>query len=181
MLTISASPLVSGARLLLLSGLLGAPVLGKGQNTAPYRSSDYGDVGAISFDPTQDDPRFRLCDEHHIAQSYQVNPTYPAGTGALQHRLHTAFTAHPRYPRATGTVTVRFLISCTGEMGRFRVYEVDTGYRPTTFPPEIVRSLLLAVRSLGRWQAGTYQHHTYDSYKFLSFRLQAGQLVTIFP
>lgn len=173
--------MVSGTRLLLLSGLLGVPLLGKSQNTAPYRSSGYGDVGAIAFDPTQDDPRFVLCDEHHIAQSYQVNPTYPAGTGALHHRLRTAFAAYPRCRRATGIVTVRFLINCTGEMGRFRVYEVDTAYRPTTLPPEIARYLLRAVRSLGRWQPGTYQHHPYDSYKFLSFRLQAGQLVTIFP
>jgi len=168
-------------QLLLLSGLLGAALPGKSQNTAPYRSSSYGDVGAISFDPAQDDPRFVLCDEYHIAQSYQVNPTYPPGTVALQSHLRTAFAAHPPCRRATGAVTVRFLISCTGETGRFRVYEVDTTYRPTTFPPEVARSLLLAVRSLGHWQPGTYKHRAYDSYKFLSFQLQAGQLVNIFP
>jgi hypothetical protein len=168
-------------RWFLVSGLLGAALSAKSQNTAPYRSSSYGDVGAIAFDPTHDDPRFVLCDEHHIAQSYQVNPTYPLGTGVLQHRLRTAFAAHPRCRRATGIITVRFLINCTGAAGRFRVYEVDNAYQPTSFPPEIARYLLLAVQGLGRWQPGTYQHHMYDSYKFLSFRLQAGQLLTIFP
>ncbi|OUJ68687.1 hypothetical protein BXP70_27565 [Hymenobacter crusticola] len=168
-------------RWLFVGGLLGAALSAKSQNTAPYRHSSYGDVGAIAFDPMQDDPRFQLCDEHHLAQSYQVNPKYPLGTAALQQRLRTAFAAHSPCRRATGTITVRFLISCTGETGRFRVYAVDTAYRPTAFPPEVAQYLLQAIRSVGRWQPGTYQHHAYDSYKFLSFRLQAGQLVTIFP
>lgn len=170
-----------GKQWLMLSALVGATLPGKSQNTAPYRSSSYGDVGAIPFDPAQDDPGFKLCDEHHIAQSYQVNPLYPAGTAALHNRLRTAFAAHPPCERATGTITIRFLISCTGETGRFRVYEVDTAYQPTAFPPAVAQSLLWAVRRLGRWQPGAYQHRAYDSYKFLSFQLRAGQLVRIFP
>ncbi|HLK97600.1 MAG TPA: hypothetical protein VK364_07510, partial [Hymenobacter sp.] len=67
------------------------------------------------------------------------------------------------------------------ETGRFRVYEVDSAYRATAFPPEVAHGLLRAVRRLGRWQPGAYRHHAYDSYKFLSFQLRAGQLVRIFP
>lgn len=153
----------------------------KSQNTAPYRNSSYGDVGAIAFDPNLDDPNFKLCDEQHISQNYQVNPVYPTGTEAMQNYLRTAFNTHIISRKISAIITIRFLINCKGETGRFRAFQVDTSYKPVELPPEISHYLLASVRKLGNWLPGTYQSKSYDCYKFISFRIQAGQLVSIFP
>jgi hypothetical protein len=146
-----------------------------------------GNVGDIAFDPALDRPDFKPCHTQEGVQYYNTGTTYVGGTQALR-RFFLQQTELPRSAASHhGYVTIRFLVNCRGETGRFRVMQIDTAYQPTQFAAPLIDALLSRTQSLRGWKPGTLtrpgmiQGYVPDSYYYLLFKIADGQVVDVMP
>jgi hypothetical protein len=82
-----------------------------------------------------------------------------------------------------GRITIRFAINCQGKTGRYRIETVDHSYQsaPEFFPDEMIQALLTGVKNMDNWKAGKQEGQACDSFSFLTFHIQNGQLKEILP
>ncbi|MEM7103376.1 MAG: hypothetical protein AAF502_09625 [Bacteroidota bacterium] len=148
-------------------------------------NKDKYNVGEIPFDPIKDDRNFKLCNENQIKQYYARNtPDNPAGYKGEKIALITHFANECKLPKMKGQdgyLTFRFIVNCEGEMGRYRVDEMDLDYQPKQFNKQIVFTLHAAIKKLDGWIPVNYKGKDYDFYQYLTFKLVDGRLKEIMP
>lgn len=150
---------------------------GKSQST-PYPAN----VGDIAFNPKLDDPGFKVCHEEFVFQYYNF------GKG-LQYKgektaINEFFKEHFNFKKTageTGLFTIRFIVNCEGETGRFRWQGMDLNYNPKNFNADLQARLLSLTRQLDGWIVGQLQDKTVDYYQYLTFKLVDGELIEIMP
>lgn len=81
----------------------------------------------------------------------------------------------------SGYITIRFLINCKGEIGRFEILEVGLDYSKKTFNKIIKNHLLTLTKSLKGWQPIEFSESFFDSFFHLTFKIENGTLVEILP
>lgn len=138
-------------------------------------------VGDIRPDPRLDDPDFAPCNELRIVQYYSVDTYFRGGAKAIRKLILPRLHPVPKAKGQNGWVTVRFVINCRGETGRFRMLEIDRNYQPCTFHRALTDQLLAATKELHNWQPGQYDGATYDSYYYLNFKIADGAVQDILP
>ena len=139
-------------------------------------------VGHIESSKIKDPDGFEVCFEE--VQFHGMYARREVGFKHGKDSLRTYFME--RYDHAgmtdnSGYITLRFLINCKGEIGRFEVRQVGTDYIAKEFHPSLVDQLLELTRSLEEWDAFTYDDSTYDSHTFLTFKIDNGELSEILP
>jgi len=138
-------------------------------------------VGDITFDAAIDDPAFTVCNPKVVFQYYNTGSYYK------DHKKEIAQYFTSRYVRPadtlyqTGYLTIRFIINCKGETGRFRMYELDGNYQPFHFNQKIGEQLMALAKQVKGWQPALYKEKTYDSYQYITFRIRNGNIITITP
>ena len=83
-----------------------------------------------------------------------------------------------------GYLTVRFVINCRGETGRFTTDESDLDFRPKRFPPAAVLDLARAIQRLEGWSTAPLRDTETDNadyYTYLTLKFEDGQLVDLLP
>lgn len=138
-------------------------------------------VGDISFDPAIDDPAFTICDSQRVLQYYNTVSYYKDHKREIVRYFRQRFHPPPGMPGQTGYLTIRFIINCNGSTGRFRLYQLDSGYQPFRFSETITGQLLILARQLKGWQPARYKDKVFDSYQYITFRLKKGRIVCITP
>ena len=144
------------------------------------------DVGDIPFDRAMDDPNFNLCGGESSIKQYYVrgSDNEPAGYKGKKRALEEAITEQYVFPVSeseSGYVTIRFVVNCRGQSGRFRVEKMDFNYQPKNFNPELVQQLLDITRNLNGWIPVSREGKTYDFYQYLTFKIRNGQIEKILP
>jgi hypothetical protein len=132
--------------------------------------------------PMEKDTTFRPCNEKQIFQYYNFGNgvQYDGGKPAIEEAIQKSFTVTS--PGDTGYVTIRFVVTCEGKTGRFRVEGMNMGYQPKNFSAKATEQLLQLTRSLGGWQPGVDQNsRAVDYYQYLTFKLKEGMLLEILP
>lgn len=81
----------------------------------------------------------------------------------------------------SGYITIRFIVNCKGITNRFRMYETDSLYQQFCFDPLITQQLQAITKNLHDWIPGKFDNRQYDSYYYLSFKINIGQLIDIMP
>ena len=138
-------------------------------------------VGDIAPDPALDDPGFTVCRENHIPQYYSVKSGYAGEKPALEAFFHKNFVKNKAHASESGYVTIRFVVNCRGQTGRFRVQEIGLDYQPKKFPPALTARLLELTRQLEGWQPGQYTGLAVDYYQYLTFTISNGDISQIMP
>ena len=151
------------------------------QNTIPYKINSKKKVGAIQFDPKMDDPSFDICDEMNIMEYYQVNPKFKEGTKSIRQYFDQVGLDSLCHGLGDGYITIRFVINCEGQTNRYRVFAVDRDYNPQLVPNENREQLKTWVKNMGNWTAGQYEGIEYDSYKFITFKIEKNSIIEILP
>jgi len=142
-------------------------------------AQDYPEkIGGIAFDPKLDDANFFLCNERFIPEGYQVDTIYEGEAWMVVEQLKAGFQYDERF-KGSGYVTVRFVVNCKGETGRYRVLQVDDHYQPTEFSEPLLNHLLLLTKGLKEWKAGEYRGQRFDSYEHIIFKIDEGRLALI--
>lgn len=137
-------------------------------------------VGDIPFDPNLDDPNFHLNDSTRVFQYYNSNSWWLDHKDAYRTLFQKAACVLKPDPTQSGWLTIRFIINTAGNVGRFRILEMDSAYQPFHFDPKLV-SCLLAATKAAPWRPAHYRDKTFDTYQYITFHLERGHIIDITP
>nr|WP_297913540.1 hypothetical protein [uncultured Allomuricauda sp.] len=123
---------------------------------------------------------FEVCDEDYIAQYY--NPeraTYSQGKNGLRKFILTHY--ENRNYTDSGYLNVRFVINCKGEAGRYLVHQNTLDLEPTELDKDMVHQLVELTRQLKKWNPNYIREKYWDSYMYISYRIEHGEIIEIIP
>lgn len=161
-------------RLLLI--LTAALLLQASTHAQPPMSS----VGDIPFNPALDDTSFHLADSNHIFQYYNTRSWWLEHKSTYRDAFIQATRDLPQSANQSGWLTIRFIVNAQTQTGRFRLLAIDSIYKPCHFDPAISDRLLKTIKTL-HWEPAHYKDKTYDTYQYVCFHLQRGQVIDIMP
>ena len=146
---------------------------------------DYKNVGDIPFNKELDNENFKICNESNIKQYYvrrssDSPPTYLGEKRALENIIFSKY-RFPQSANENGYITIRFIVNCNGETGRFRIEEMDLSYKSKKFDNNITDQLLEIVKNLKDWVPRKRNGKNLDFYQYLTFKMEKGQIVKILP
>lgn len=139
-------------------------------------------IGDIEYDPMLDDPGFKVCNVEAVFQYYH----FGKGVQFMGEKIKIAEYFDTRYDGKkfrgeNGYLTIRFIVNCEGNTGRFRVQGMDFGYQPKTFSKKLTTQLLTLTQNLQGWIVGMYENQAFDYYQHLSFKIEDGNISEILP
>lgn len=139
-------------------------------------------VGDIDFNLKIDDPGFTICDEDRVFQYYEF------GRGLLYKGEKIKIIEHFRdgleindQKDESGFLTIRFIVNCEGKTGRYRVQGMNNDYKEKAFNEDLTSQLLSLTKQLDGWMIGEYEGKRYDYYQYLTFKIENGKLMEVFP
>jgi hypothetical protein len=138
-------------------------------------------VGDIPYDSAIDDPAFRVSDSQWVLQYYNSGSYYLHHKKEIVRYFMDHYQPGADMAGQTGYCTIRFIINRASQTGRFRLYQLDTAYRPFQFRQEIVDQLRTLIRQWQEWQPLKYKDRIFDTYQYLTFTLKNGRIVCITP
>jgi hypothetical protein len=112
-------------------------------------------VGDIDFNSKIDDPDFKLCDETKVLQYYNFGKglQYKGEKIAITEHFKNGLKTKEKIGE-TGVLTIRFIVNCNGQIGRFRIQGMDNDYNEKNFTDNISNQVLSLTRKLDGWIAG---------------------------
>ena len=78
-------------------------------------------------------------------------------------------------------MTIRFIVNCQGQTGRFRVQGMSYKYNEKTFNKNLTSQLLSLTKQLDGWIIGENGGKKFDYYQYLTFKIEKGKLIEIMP
>lgn len=138
-------------------------------------------VGEIPFDSLQDDPGFVVCNPKRVLEYYNTTSYYKDHKKEIAKYLLNNFSTQDSFQGQNGFLTIRFIINCNGNTGRFRLFEMDGNYRPIHFDEALSRQLLKLVKQVSGWRPAVYKEKVYDSYQYITFHIRNGKIISISP
>jgi hypothetical protein len=152
----------------------------KEENFIPTKNAFTTDAHYI--DPTNallcDD--FEICDENYILQYY--NPeraTYSKGKNGLRNFILSNY-KNKNYTDS-GYLNIRFIINCKGEAGCYVIHENDLNLEPKTFTKDLKDQLFVLTTQLKKWNPNFVHSLDRDSYMYISYRIENGNITEILP
>ncbi|MBC7773986.1 MAG: hypothetical protein H7246_01005 [Phycisphaerae bacterium] len=138
-------------------------------------------VGDIHPDPLLDDPAFRACRESNIPQYYSVQSGFEGEKPAIERYFKQNFKKSKAFEQENGYLTIRFVVNCNGQTGRFRILEMDLDYQPKKFPEALSGQILQLTKQMTGWLPGKSETIPYDYYQYLTFTIVQGEIAQITP
>jgi len=138
-------------------------------------------VGDFAFDPTIDDTNFVLGNPNIVFQYYNTRSYYLNNKRKIETYFKNNYHAPASASDQNGYLTIRFIININGKTGRFRLYELNADYQPHPFSKAISEQLLQLTKSIDGWEPAKYKEKLYDSYQYITFKLNKGAIVCITP
>lgn len=127
---------------------------------------------------------FSLCDKQEKVVDYyngQLDRAgYRGGKRALREAIDRALDPG-KIQGASGLLTFRFVINCQGEAGWFITEQADFEYQQKTFPAKTVQHLYGIIAELDQWRPCKIRGKTYDSYYYLTFKIEDGVIIELLP
>ncbi|MGK0379717.1 MAG: hypothetical protein ACJA1Z_003545 [Patiriisocius sp.] len=81
----------------------------------------------------------------------------------------------------SGYLNFRFLVSCEGNPGWFKIIQVDEAYNPTQFSKRLVDQLLALTAKPEHWNTINVRENPVDYYMYVSYKLKDGEITEILP
>jgi hypothetical protein len=149
----------------------------------PENQNSYlSDVGKILPDMLLlDYPNFKPCHDDWVLFYYQTDDAHlykgekPAILAAFKDL------DLPKISQNSGYITIRFLVNCKGETGRFRTEQLDFDYKLKIFEGDIVLKILSKTKALDGWLPSTANGYKCDYYNYLTFKIIDNQIAEILP
>lgn len=140
-------------------------------------------VGDIQFDPKLDDPNFKVCNPQQIHQYYNFGNglMYEGEKPAIDELFNKEYKNKTSYENQTGYISIRFVVTCEGKTGMFRVSEMSDSFADKKFDQTLVKQLLDITKKLNKWGTPSNGTNKFDYYQYLLFKIQKGALVEIMP
>jgi len=123
---------------------------------------------------------FEVCNEQFICQYY--NPeraTYSDGKNGLRKFVLSNY-KNDNYTDS-GYLNIRFVINCKGEAGRYIIHENNLDLEPQVFNQDLVTQLFKITTQLKEWNPNFVHDEYRDSYMYISYRIENGEITEIIP
>lgn len=148
------------------------------QSKAEYQPN----VGDIAFDPSLDEPDFKICYAPEIFQYYNFGKglQYKGEKIAIIRHFRAKYKGN-EFRNIHGYITIRFIVNCEGKTGRFRLQGMDNNYNEATFPTALITQLLDLTKALEGWTPASYEETKMDYYQYLTFKIENGDIKEILP
>jgi hypothetical protein len=132
-----------------------------------------------------DNADFKICNESMVKQNYvryssDLPPSFPGEKRGLEYEILSKY-SYPENTEQNGYITIRFMVNCKGESGRFRLEEMDFQYQPKKFDNKVSEQILKIVKDIKGWIPRSQGEIKYDIYQYLTFRIENGQIKMILP
>ena len=135
----------------------------------------------IKYDASLDHKNLSICNEDRIPQYYSSGTGYLGGKRAIKKELIPLINEKKiEFGSKNGFVSIRFIVNCNGEIGLFRVNEIDSDIKATEYSRKTIEELKDIVSTLKNWEVKTYNENKYDSYYFINFKIEQGLITDIF-
>jgi hypothetical protein len=142
----------------------------------------FNDLGEIPFDGQLDDKNFKVC---HADLTIPFNYAgfgliYEGEKKQLVKTLRKKFD-YPKTKGQTGFITIRFIINCEGQTGRFRVIEMDLNLKAKKFDKNVSSQILKITKELDGWKSLERWEKVWDVQQYLTFKFEDGVITEILP
>ncbi|WP_420571450.1 hypothetical protein [Kordia sp.] len=127
---------------------------------------------------------FEVCNEHYILQYYNPERArYSKGKNELRNFILSNY-KNKNYTDS-GYLNIRFVINCKGEAGRYVIHENDLNLKPKTFTKDLKEQLFELTTQLKEWNpnliTGKNGSAYYDTYMYISYKIEHGNITEIIP
>ena len=128
-------------------------------------------VGDIAFDATLDDPDFKTC-QNIIPQYYALGADFRVDNDVLMSHFESV---EINKNQSLTYHTIRFIVNCKGETGRYRTETMSGGYQPANLDFAVAENILERLKSFDQWPEGR------DFYQYLTFKIEGGRIKEVLP
>lgn len=123
---------------------------------------------------------FNVCNENYIVQYYNTPELpYPKGKNGFRNYINQAY-VNDNYSDS-GYLNIRFIINCEGEVGRFVIHENNLDLEPSTFNEPLKNQLFKLTSEAKGWNPIFLFEEARDSYMYVSYRIEDGEITEIIP
>lgn len=144
-------------------------------------------VAYINIEKAKNTDRFIVCDSTYIVDYYNYSPgdsiyratSYANGKNGLRKEVLTQY-KNNNYSDS-GYLNFRFIVNCHGEAGAYVIHENDLDLKPKSFNPDLVEQLFNITVSLKEWLPNFMRGENRDSYMYISYRIENGEITEIIP
>lgn len=139
-------------------------------------------IGDLEADESLDAKGFKPCTEEQIYQYYNFgeNIQYIGEKRAIINTFKNEFKPS-KASHINGYITIRFVVNCMGQSGRFRVKTLDTNYKPIELDAALTNQILTITKGLEGWKPAKRENLYFDYYQYLTFKITQGRIESILP
>lgn len=150
------------------------------RNEEQLKSKVQEHIGLIKYDPKIDTLAFETCHEDQIYPYFHHHGVSFKGEKPQMVREYKALFRPPK-KKENGYITIRFIVNCKGEAGRFRLVQMDSNYNPNSFSEELSIQLLNITKSLKGWDVLSVEDVEYDYIRYVTFKVRNSEIIEILP
>lgn len=136
-------------------------------------------IGYLSYDNQDFSESFERCsDKVPIGYYSSAHNSFRINKGVFRKFILQNF-KNQNYTDS-GYLNLRFLINCKGEIGDMEINELDDDFRPTKLNTNLINHLIHLSIQKDNWKVPSSKV-TRDSYMYLIYKLENGEIVEILP
>ena len=149
-------------------------------NTATQKDESLRHIGLIEYDSKIDTLSFEVCHVYLIKPYFHhLDVGYAGEKPAMVRKYQTLYKSYNK--QENGFITIRFIVNCKGEAGRFRLIQMDENYKLKNFSDELVMQLYEITRSLEEWDVLQIDNKSYEYVRDITFKSYNGEIKDIMP
>lgn len=122
---------------------------------------------------------FETCEDYIFDYYNPERATYSEGKNGLRTFILSNY-KNKNYTDS-GYLNIRFVINCNGETGRYIIHENNLDLEPKSFNKDLVKQLFNLTVQLKTWNPNVIRGEKRDSYMYISYRIENGEITQIIP
>lgn len=134
---------------------------------------------ATNLDNLIKNRQFQRCGMYGIRTIGHTGNLYEGGGTELKNYFYDNYKPTENTSNENGFITIRFVINCAGEIGEFRVIEMNKSYEVHQFHEDVTQQLLNIAKSLQQWTPHEVDGINRDAKNSMNFRIINGQIKVI--
>lgn len=144
-------------------------------------------VAYINIKEAKNTKDFKICDSSYIVDYYNYSrgdsvskvTSYFNGKNGLRKAVLSKY-KNNNYTDS-GYLNFRFIVNCKGEAGAYIIHENDLNLEPKSFNQDLVNQLFNITTDLKKWNPNFMRGKHRDSYMYISYRIENGEITEILP
>ena len=140
------------------------------------------DIGYINPQTSRYAENFKLCsDGRFFGGYYSSHAPKVYKNNKISFRKHIQNNYKNKNYNDNGFLNLRFHINCEGNVGNVEVNELDENLKLSNLNKELVQQLIDLSIDKNNWNAFEYKGEKFDTYMYLIFKIEHGNITEILP